>query len=141
MHLHNDIEVWVRSPTFNFLSVSSHGRLRIDPYEITMPKGGIKKIEPKPTYGCLNKKMKRYVFVNTKRGISRKVHQLVCEAFHGSKPFEDAVVMHIDDDSTNNHKDNLKWGTQKENLNTEKFLAWCKSRTGENHPFYRNNIG
>jgi len=54
--------------------------------------------------------------------------------FHGQKPFPKAVVMHIDDDQTNNRREKLKWGTQKENLNTPKFLSYCKSRTGENSP-------
>jgi len=50
----------------------------------------------------------------------RKVHQLVCEAFHGPKPFEKAVVIHIDEDAHNNRPENLMWGTQKENLTTYK---------------------
>jgi hypothetical protein len=45
--------------------------------------------------------------------------------------------MHKDDDSTNNCPDNLEWGTQKENLNTPAFIAYCKGRTGENNPFIK----
>lgn len=57
----------------------------------------------------------------------RKVHQLVCEAFHGPKPFPEAVVIHLDEDALNNRPENLKWGTQKENLNMPKFKAWLSS--------------
>ncbi|QDP54003.1 MAG: putative uncharacterized HNH endonuclease [Prokaryotic dsDNA virus sp.] len=58
-----------------------------------------------------------------RRQAPRKVHQLVCEAFHGPKPFETAVVIHKDEDALNNRPENLKWGTQKENLNAPKFKA------------------
>jgi hypothetical protein len=57
----------------------------------------------------------------------RKVHQLVCEAFHGPKPFSTAVVIHLDEDGHNNRPENLKWGTQKENLNMPKYKAWQRS--------------
>lgn len=57
----------------------------------------------------------------------RKVHQLVCEAFHGPKPFPEAVVIHLDENAHNNRPGNLKWGTQKENLNMPKFKAWLRS--------------
>lgn len=59
---------------------------------------------------------------------------MVCEAFHGKAPFAHAVVMHIDDNPANNRPENLKWGTQKENLNAPAFIDYCKSRTGENSP-------
>lgn len=74
----------------------------------------------------------RYIY--NYRGKNYKVHRLVCEAFHGPAPFEKAVVMHLDDDATNNKPENLAWGTQKQNLNTPAFIAYCKSRTGENSP-------
>ena len=57
-----------------------------------------------------------------------KIHRLVCEAFHGIAPFDRAVVL------LNNRPENLRWGTQKENLNMPNFIKYCKSRTGENSP-------
>jgi len=63
-----------------------------------------------------------------------KVHRLVCEAFHGPPPFDRAVVIHLDENALNNKPENLKWGTQKENLNMPGYIAYCKSRTGENSP-------
>lgn len=71
--------------------------------------------------------------VNRKFG-NMKIHRLVCEAFHGPAPFERAVVIHIDENALNNRSENLRWGTQKENLNMPKFVEYCKSRTGENSP-------
>lgn len=127
-----DTEIWVRSPSFHFLSVSSWGRLLIDPYEVEMPRGGIKSIKTKPTLGCKVKAYagkQRFLFINKKHGVkNKKVHQLIAEAFLGEKPFPDAVVMHLDDNPLNNRVDNLKWGSQKENLNTEAFLSYCKDR-------------
>jgi hypothetical protein len=55
------------------------------------------------------------------RGKTYKVHRAVCEAFNGPPPFERAVVMHLDEDSFNNMPENLRWGTQKENLSAFLF--------------------
>jgi hypothetical protein len=68
------------------------------------------------------------------KGKSYKVARLVCEAFNGPSPFIRAVCMHIDENPRNNKPGNLKWGTQKENLNAPRFLEYCRSRTGENNP-------
>lgn len=45
------------------------------------------------------------------------VHQIVCLTFHGPRPFEDAVVRHLDDNPANNHPDNLVWGSYQDNAN------------------------
>lgn len=73
----------------------------------------------------------------SKRFGNMKVHRLVCEAFHGPAPSKRSVVIHLDEDATNNRPENLRWGTQKENLNMPGFIAYCKSRTGENSPFIK----
>lgn len=44
----------------------------------------------------------------------RKVHHIVLEAFHGSRP-DGAVGCHRDDDSRNNAASNLYWGTLSDN--------------------------
>lgn len=64
-----------------------------------------------------------------------KVHRLVCLAFNGVPPPGLNRVLHGDEDWRNNRCDNLRWGTQKENLNAPGFIAYCKSRTGDNSPF------
>ena len=41
--------------------------------------------------------------------------------------------MHLDENAANNRASNLRWGTQKENLNAPGFLDYCRTRTGENN--------
>lgn len=45
---------------------------------------------------------------------TRKVHALVCEAFHGAAPMKQEV-RHLDGNRKNNHADNLCWGTRIQN--------------------------
>lgn len=48
--------------------------------------------------------------------LSFPVHRLVCIWFHGDAPSSSHVVNHKDFDTMNNHKDNLEWMTQSENV-------------------------
>lgn len=46
----------------------------------------------------------------------KKVHRLVAETFlNAPDNSEEFIVMHLDNDKTNNHYTNLKWGTVSEN--------------------------
>lgn len=45
---------------------------------------------------------------------TRPVHQLVCEAFHGSRPMN-MVAAHTDGDHQNNAARNLRWATRESN--------------------------
>lgn len=83
-------------------------------------------------FGTLNAETGRYQV--THRGRTYKVHRLVCEAFHGPAPEGKPYVLHRDEDCANNKPRNLKWGTQKENLNAPGFIAYCKGRTGDDSP-------
>jgi hypothetical protein len=74
------------------------------------------------------------------RGKNYRVSVLVCEAFHGPKPFPSAVAMHLDEDATNNRADNLRWGTQKENLRMPGLIAYCRSRVGDKNPFRKGRL-
>ena len=56
-----------------------------------------------------------YPSVNIGRGNPRKVHKLVCEAFHGPRP-EGHEVLHGDGDRQNCRAANLRWGTRSENI-------------------------
>jgi len=69
-----------------------------------------------------------------------KVHRVVCEAFHGPAPFPKSVVIHLNEDATDNRAENLKWGTQKENLNMPKFIDYCRNRIGENNPRHKGKM-
>jgi len=131
-------EIWKPVPSMQGLMASSFGRIKLPDSLAPLPNGGFRKYEPKPTFGYKTKASKnaRHVYMNlsTRKFGNVKIHRAVCEAFHGEPPFAKAVVIHIDDDATNNKPENLRWGTQKENLNMPEFIAYCKSRTGANSP-------
>jgi len=52
---------------------------------------------------------------NVGRGVERKLHRLVCSAFH-ENPFCKETVNHIDGNKLNNRPDNLEWMTTVENV-------------------------
>lgn len=124
-------EVWKKVPSRPGVMVSDAGRVLLSPGYAPLPNGGYRTYLPKPSLGVVarSKKGAAHVYRNywTREHGNLKVHQLVCEAFHGPKPFPRAVVMHLDEDGLNNRPENLKWGTQKENLNAPGFIAYCKS--------------
>ena len=124
-------EVWRSVPSLDGVMASSWGRILLPPRTANAPNGGVREYKTKPTYG-VNKRSSKNAAHVYKGMYSRiygniKIHQAVCEAFHGSKPFENAVVIHLDEDATNNKPENLKWGTQKENLNMNKIKEYHKA--------------
>lgn len=68
------------------------------------------------------------------RRLLKKVHRLVCEAFHGPSPPSPPkyVVAHLDGTRTNNRAENLIWATQAENKSHE--ITHGTRRSGEHHP-------
>lgn len=121
---------------------SSFGRILLPKREAMMPHGGIRSYDPKPTHGVKTRATKTarhvYMGIYNKFYGNMKIHRLVCEAFHGPATDELNVVIHLDEDATNNRPENLKWGTMKENLNMPGFVEYCRSRTGENSPIYKH---
>jgi hypothetical protein len=125
------IETWKKVPSVPEISASSLGRVRVSPCEAPMPHGGTRKYTPKPTFGYEEKcatgrpgvPKRRILRVNRLKK-TFKISRLVCEAFHGAPKFHGAVVLHLDENPANNRPQNLKWGTQKENLNMPKFKKW-----------------
>ena len=124
-------EVWKPVPSIPGLLASSEGRVLIPPCYAPLPNGGYRLYETRPVQGAVTKSTRdaahSYRGLYWKKHGNVKVHRAVCEAFHGPAPFDGAVVIHIDEDAHNNCPDNLKWGTQKENLNAPKFKAWQRS--------------
>lgn len=124
-------EFWKPVPSFPGLLASNKGRILLPPRYSPIHHGGFRGYFPKPTYGFVTRAKKSAA--HSYRGIYNsffgniKVHRAVCEAFHGPSPTPDAVVIHIDEDAHNNRPENLKWGTQKENLNMPKFKDWLRS--------------
>lgn len=121
-------EVWREAIAVPELLVSSEGRVMTKPFRGPMPHGGTRPYGGKPYFGVWNKRDERFIIVH--KGKCYKVHQLVCEAFNGPRPTIDgrpAVCMHIDENAANNRANNLKWGTQKENLNAPGFKVYQKT--------------
>ena len=107
------------------------------------PNGGVRKHETKWITGSKHKASKtaRHEYLRLfYRGKCYKMHRLVCSAFHGPRPFEGAIVIHLDENALNNKPENLKWGTQKENLNMPKVVAFFKQRTGENSCYRKGKL-
>ncbi|MYZ41385.1 HNH endonuclease signature motif containing protein [Schauerella aestuarii] len=125
----NTKEVWRLIPSVDGLIASSEGRLMVLPRISPLPKGGFRQYGGEPTTGQWDGK--RFLYVH--KGKTFKAHRLICEAFNGP-PKQGQVCMHLDENSSNNKPTNLAWGSQKENLNAPGFLAYCRSRTGENSP-------
>ncbi|WP_205048998.1 HNH endonuclease signature motif containing protein [Paracoccus sp. SY] len=131
-------EIWKPVPSEPGVHVSNWGRVLLAPGYVPLPNGGYRLYQPEPRFGQIAKSKKgaqheyRIVMVKRQREggrqSPRKVHQLVCEAFHGPKPFPEAVVLHLDEDGLNNRPENLRWGTQKENLNMPGFVQYCRTR-------------
>lgn len=118
-------EVWLPVPSKSGLEASSHGRIKIDG-------------KTAPTFGVITasaRNARHRYFGRHIKGIGNiKVHQAVCEAFNGPRPFPKAVVLHLNENGLDNRPSNLAWGTQRENLNMPRFIEYCRSRTGENSP-------
>jgi len=106
-----------------------------EPYEAPMPKGGTRIYGGKPREGAWEPVQRRYIVVWRRK--TYKVARLVCEAFHGKPPKGKRYCVHVDEDAANNRPENLKWGTQKENLNMPKFIEYCQGRTGKNNPYIK----
>jgi len=129
-------EVWKPVPSLTGVMASSEGRVLLPPRYAPLPNGGYRLYAPEPVAGAVTRSSSDAQ--HTYRGMyakyfgNIKIHQAVCEAFHGPKPFPEAVVIHLDEDGLNNRPGNLKWGTQKENMNMPKVKAYHLSRTGEN---------
>lgn len=132
-------EIWKPVPSRPGLMASSLGRVCLTPCTAKMPHGGTRAYNPKPTFGHVawSKKGARHTYRAhcSKRHGNIKVHRAVCEAFHGPQPHEGAVVIHLNEDAHDNRPENLRWGTQKENLNAPGFIAYCKRRTGDASPW------
>ena len=128
-------EVWRLIYSLPVYLASSEGRIMRVPYISVMPNGGIRQYGGEPHFGVWSKEAGRFLLIY--KGVTYKVHRLVCEAFHGPAPSDTPNCLHIDENAANNRSSNLKWGTQKENLNAKGFLAYCSERRGEDHPKVR----
>lgn len=135
-------EIWRDVPSFPEIMASSLGRVQVKPFIGKLPRGGTRRYDSAATYGyddtsatCRVGSPKRKIIRVGRLRRTFKVHALVCEAFHGPKPFPSAIVLHLDEDPSNNTPVNLRWGTRKENQNFPQAVAAFKSRTGDKSPW------
>lgn len=119
-------EVWLPVVGFEGLyEVSDHGRVRSVDRSFTRSTGRSYTVR-----GRVLKESKAgrgYPRVTLYQGgpKARYVHRLVLEAFEGECP-KGRIACHWDDDPTNNHLSNLRWGTPSENNHD-------KVRNGNDH--------
>tara|TARA_R110002153_G_scaffold51838_2_gene145561 strand:+ start:998 stop:1471 length:474 start_codon:yes stop_codon:yes gene_type:complete len=124
-------------PTIPGAFANDEGQIKLPEATATMPHGGTREYKTKWIYGVRRKaktSAKHQYYGTIYRGKNYKIHRLICEAFHGPAPEDKPIVLHLNEDGLDNRPENLRWGTQKENLNMPKFIAYCKSRTGPDSP-------
>lgn len=65
--------------------------------------------------------------------VTKTVHSMVCEAFHGPRPTPKHCVAHNDGNPANCRKDNLRWATQSENILDAVRHGTLVDNRGERH--------
>jgi hypothetical protein len=132
-------EIWKSIPSIPGAFASSIGRVWFPPkrQEAQMPGGGKRIYKTAPRLGSEEKastgrKNSGRRMIVHRLGKTYKVHRLVCEAFHGPPPSEKHIVLHLNEEPTDNRPENLRWGTRKENQNFPKAKAAFKARSGQN---------
>lgn len=124
--------------------VSSHGRVRSLDRVYRRKDGALvphrgRVLRPaKMTKGSRQPLGHYYLVVGLSKNARVKVHliqTLVLEAFIGPRPLG-ARALHSDDDKTNNRKNNLYWGSQKDNI--ADAIRNGKQCIGERHPLAKS---
>lgn len=134
-------EVWKEVPSHPEIMASSLGRVWVKPCQRPTPTGGVRTYSGTPTYGhddtsATKRADSPYRKILRLERLKKtfKVHQLVCEAFYGPKPTPLHIVLHLDEDPSNNRPENLRWGTRKENQRFPKAQAAFRARVGDLSP-------
>ena len=110
-------EIWKEVVGYPSYEVSNLGNVRR--YNYISGEYKIKKLKSL-NRGDKNNKYGKYLSFNVSlgtknKGKTLKVHQEVAKAFFGPKP-AGMIVLHLDEDISNNKLDNLKYGTTSENV-------------------------
>ena len=110
-------EAWKPIPGYEGLyEVSDLGRVKSLAKTLPHAKYGSRRWPEKVLKAITNNSGHLYVRLwKDKRQTKSYVHRLVLEAFVGPCP-EGMEACHWDDDPTNNHIDNLRWGTRTNNM-------------------------
>lgn len=115
---------WKNIPGYPGFQLSKEGKIRrIFKQNIQTTKDGkYQRVRVKRKDGTIEKK---------------NLHRLMCLTFKG-KPKKGQVAMHLDNDGLNNREENLKWGTQSENVKQAyregRMVSPMKGKFGELNP-------
>jgi hypothetical protein len=88
---------------------------------------------------CKRRKDQEYVFVvlyKDGKRFYKSIHHLMLESFDFPRP-KGAVCRHLNNNAGDNRLENLKWGTQKENIHDKKLHGTWQSK--EKHPMVKMN--
>lgn len=125
-------EEWRVVPSYPEIEASTHGRIRRKPYYGVMPHGVMRIYHSSPRFGAITSSSTdaRHLYFNVAyRGIGNvKVHFAVCEAFHGRNPDGRNGVRHLNENGLDNRPSNLRWSSQKINLNDPAFKKYQRRR-------------
>lgn len=139
-----DDEMWLPVPSKPGYMASSWGRIKLPEKVSRLPKGGSCIRKTAPRYGDIARAKKGashvYYTIKTREHGHLKVHRLVCEAFHGPPPVDQNICLHLNENALDNRPENLRWGTQKENLNMPRFIEYCRARTGDDSPTVKGRM-
>lgn len=111
--------------------VSNFGRVKSLNYKHT----GKPKVLRHGTYVGSNGTYYQVNLCKDNKQYTRRVHRLVLSSFNPERYFENAVVDHIDSNSSNNRLSNLRWATYQENVGT----PHCKALL-TNHPSFSKRV-
>lgn len=128
-------EVWMSIPGFDGYEASSLGRVRS---WIKKGRKTTQKYLSQPivmahhVHGVSGYATVSLIAPGRRKGLTRTVHSLVCETFHGPRP-DGCVVRHFpDNDRLNCRADNLSWGSPTENQRDRIFHG--TKMFGAHHP-------
>ncbi len=114
------LEEWrpLPPPFHDAYECSSTGLIRTRLRRHPLPRGGYGLVKPKLLKFAIGGRAENYLRAMIRIPGERRhayVHSIICTVFHGPRPSADHFACHKDDIGTNNHKDNLRWGTRVDN--------------------------
>jgi HNH endonuclease len=127
-------EQWVGLVLAKGYDVSSLGRVRS-----YWKRGRCPKLQNDPHVLALYEDSLGYFSVRISvnhRSLNRKVHHLILEAFSGFRP-EKSECRHLDGNPSNNHVENLTWGSRQENIADRTFHG-TDARCGQRGDMHRD---